>query len=124
MTKKKFLENFGRSETLWMYACARCGECVDVCPVYKETDDKYTAPGYKIKKMRGLINKQLLPFTGSADKETVEKLATAGNASDSLIDSSVSGEVVGLVGKAIEAHIGSVDGDADRVGIRLGVGVA
>ena len=75
MNPKKFLENFGRSETLWMYACARCGECVDVCPVYKETEDKYTAPGYKIKKMRGLINKQLLPFTGFADKETVEKLA-------------------------------------------------
>jgi len=75
MTQKKFLENFGRSETLWMYACARCGECVDVCPVYKETEDKYTAPGYKIKKMRGLINKQLMPFTGSADKKTVEKLA-------------------------------------------------
>ena len=75
MTKKKFLENFGRSETLWMYACARCGECVDVCPVYKETEDKYTAPGFKIKKMRGLITKQLLPFTGSPDKETIEKLA-------------------------------------------------
>ena len=75
MSKKKFLENFGRSETLWMYACARCGECVDVCPVYKETDDKYTAPGYKIKEMRGLINKQLMPYTGSADEETTEKLA-------------------------------------------------
>ena len=75
MTKKNFLENFGRSETLWMYACARCGECVDVCPVYKETEDKYTAPGFKIKKMRGLITKQLLPFTGSPDKETIEKLA-------------------------------------------------
>ncbi|MCZ2807967.1 MAG: (Fe-S)-binding protein [Candidatus Bathyarchaeota archaeon] len=75
MNPKKFLENFGRPETLWMYACARCGECVDVCPVYKETDDKYTAPGYKIKKMRGLIHKQLMPFGGGADKETVEKVA-------------------------------------------------
>ena len=74
MTAKRFLDNFGRSETLWMYACSRCGECVDVCPVYEKTSDKYTAPGFKIKKMRGLITKKLAPFTGSPSKESVEKV--------------------------------------------------
>ena len=74
MTSKRFLDNFGRSETLWMYACSRCGECVDVCPVYEKTSDKYTAPGFKIKKMRGLITKKLAPFTGSPSKESVEKV--------------------------------------------------
>lgn len=74
MKPEKFLDNFGRSETLWMYACARCGECIDVCPVYEKTADKFTAPGFKIKKMRGLITKKLAPFTGSANKEDVKKI--------------------------------------------------
>ncbi|UCE15908.1 MAG: (Fe-S)-binding protein [Candidatus Bathyarchaeota archaeon] len=69
MKQKKFLDNFGRSESLWMYACSRCGECVDVCPVYEETADKYTAPGFKIKKMRGLLRAR-----GSAREESVKKV--------------------------------------------------
>jgi len=75
MNPEKFLDNFGRSESLWMYACSRCGECVDVCPVYKETADKYTAPGFKIKKMRGLVTKKLAPFTGKANQESAKKIA-------------------------------------------------
>jgi len=71
----EFINNFGRSESLWMYACSRCGECVDVCPVYNETADKYTAPGFKIKKMRGLMTKKLVPFMGSADEQTAKKIA-------------------------------------------------
>jgi len=74
MEAKKFLDNFGRSESLWMYACSRCGECVDVCPVYQETGDKYTAPGFKIKKMRGLMTKKLVPFTGKSKEENVKKI--------------------------------------------------
>ncbi|MEM2922306.1 MAG: 4Fe-4S binding protein, partial [Candidatus Bathyarchaeia archaeon] len=64
MKQKNFLDNFGRSESLWMYACSRCGECVEVCPVYQETADKYDAPGFKIKKMRGLMTNKLFPFLG------------------------------------------------------------
>lgn len=74
MKPENFLENFGRSESLWMYACSRCGACVDVCPVYVETGDKYTAPGFKIKKMRGLLTKKLMPFLGGADAESVQKI--------------------------------------------------
>ena len=74
MKPEEFLDNFGRSESLWMYACSRCGECIDVCPVYAETEDKYTAPGFKIKKMRGLITKKLMPLTGRADDESGKKL--------------------------------------------------
>jgi len=73
MKPDKFLENFGRSESLWMYACARCGECVDVCPIYEETADKYTAPGFKIKKMRGLLTSAL--FGGSPTEDNVKKIA-------------------------------------------------
>lgn len=74
MKQEDFIDNFGRPESLWMYACSRCGACVDVCPVYEETGDKYTAPGFKIKKMRGLLTKKLLPFLGSADTESVKKV--------------------------------------------------
>ena len=74
MQAESFLNNFGRKESLWMYACSRCGECVDVCPVYKETKDKYTAPGYKVKKMRGLITKKLMPIGGKANEEDVKKI--------------------------------------------------
>ncbi len=75
MKPKDFLDNFGRSESLWMYACSRCGECIDVCPVYVETGDKYAAPGVKIKEMRGLVTKKLMPFLGSADAEKVRTIA-------------------------------------------------
>lgn len=74
MRVEKFLDNFGRSESLWMYACARCGECVNVCPIFKETGDEYTAPGFKIKKMRGLITKKLLPFMGKTSVEILKKV--------------------------------------------------
>ena len=72
--KGEFLDNFGRSETLWMYACSRCGECVDVCPVYKETADKYTAPGFKIKKMRGLVTRKLFSLSAKADTESIKRI--------------------------------------------------
>lgn len=75
MKPEEFLDNFGRSESLWMYACSRCGECVDVCPVYKETADKYTAPGFKIKKMRGLITKKITSLGGNPSEETAKKIA-------------------------------------------------
>ena len=75
MKPEEFMSNFGRSESLWMYACARCGACVDVCPVYVETGDDYTAPGFKIKKMRGLITNKLMPFLGTADTQSVKKIA-------------------------------------------------
>jgi len=75
MNPEEFMNNFGRSESLWMYACARCGACVDVCPVYTETGDEYTAPGFKIKKMRGLITNKLIPFLGTADTQSVKKIA-------------------------------------------------
>lgn len=75
MKQENFLDNFGRKESLWMYACSRCGECVDVCPVYDETGDKYTAPGFKIKKMRGMMTKKLVPFAGKTDAESVKKVA-------------------------------------------------
>ena len=58
-----------------MYACTRCGDCVDECPVYQQTSDPYTAPGYKIKKMRAFTNKSILPlFPRPSDAET-KKLA-------------------------------------------------
>ena len=71
---QEFLDNFGRSESAWMYACSRCGECIDVCPVYKETLDKYTAPGFKIKKMRGLVARKLASFGPRNDEETIKKI--------------------------------------------------
>ena len=76
MKPENFVGNFGRSESLWMYACSRCGACVDVCPVYVETGDEYTAPGFKIKKMRGLTTRKLMPFLGSADAESVKKIVS------------------------------------------------
>lgn len=71
---EKFLENFGRSESTWMYACSRCGECVDVCPIYTTTHDKYTAPGYKIKKMRGIITGKLTGLSRKPDESKTKRV--------------------------------------------------
>ncbi len=71
---EKFLENFGRPESAWMYACSRCGECVDVCPIYTTTNDKYTAPGYKIKKMRGIITGKLTGLSKTPNEENTKKV--------------------------------------------------
>jgi Fe-S oxidoreductase len=65
------LDNFEKSQNTWMYACSKCGECVDECPVYQQTANPYTAPGYKIKKMRPIVSNRILPFfPGQSDAET------------------------------------------------------
>ena len=57
-----------------MYACSKCGECVDECPVYQQTSDNFTAPGFKIKKIRPIINKKLLSFTSMPSESEIKKL--------------------------------------------------
>ena len=42
MKPENFIDNFGRPESLWMYACSRCGACIDVCPVEALTRDPNT----------------------------------------------------------------------------------
>ena len=74
MNTKNFLDNFDRSQKTWMYACTRCGDCIDECPVYQQTSDPYTAPGYKIKKMRPLVTKRILPFLPTPSEADVKKL--------------------------------------------------
>src|SRR4030065_630127 len=71
---KDFLDNFGRSESVWMYACSRCGECVDVCPIYSKTNDKYTAPGFKIKKLRGIITNKLTKVSPKLNDNNLKRL--------------------------------------------------
>lgn len=75
MSIKNFLNNFDREHKTWMYACTRCGDCIDECPVYQQTSDPYTGPGYKIKKMRPLVNKRILPFLPTQSENEIKKLA-------------------------------------------------
>ncbi|MCW4040262.1 MAG: (Fe-S)-binding protein [Candidatus Bathyarchaeota archaeon] len=69
-----FLNNFGKAQIAWMYACSKCGECVDECPVYQQTADNYTAPGFKIKKMRPIITKQLFSFLSNPSSGDIKNL--------------------------------------------------
>lgn len=69
------MDNFDREHKTWMYACTRCGDCIEECPVYQQTSDPYTGPGYKIKKMRPLVNKRILPFLPAPSEDEVKKLA-------------------------------------------------
>ena len=73
--ERNFLDNFGRPHKTWMYACTRCGDCVEECPVYQQTSDPYTGPGYKIKKMRPIVNRGFLPFLPAPSGEGLKKLA-------------------------------------------------
>lgn len=75
MSNTNFLNNFGKEHVAWMYACSKCGECVDECPVYQQTADNYTAPGFKIKKMRPIINKQLFSFLSNPSAGDTKNLA-------------------------------------------------
>ncbi|MEE8570974.1 MAG: (Fe-S)-binding protein [Candidatus Bathyarchaeia archaeon] len=74
MSTPEFLDNFNKKQVSWMYACSKCGECIDECPVYQQTSDNYTAPGFKIKKMRPIINKQLLSFTSMPSESEIKNL--------------------------------------------------
>jgi heterodisulfide reductase subunit D len=74
MSNTNFLNNFGKEHVAWMYACSRCGECVDECPVYQQTADNFTAPGYKIKKMRPIINKRLFSFLSNPSSGDIKNL--------------------------------------------------
>ncbi|UCH37887.1 MAG: (Fe-S)-binding protein, partial [Candidatus Bathyarchaeota archaeon] len=75
MSIKNFLKTFDREHKTWMYACTKCGDCVDECPVYQQTSDPYTAPGYKIKKMRSIVNNSILPFFPGLSEGDTKKLA-------------------------------------------------
>jgi heterodisulfide reductase subunit D len=75
MSEKNFLKTFNREHKTWMYACTKCGDCVDECPVYQQTSDPYTAPGYKIKKMRSIVNNSILPFFPGLSEGDTKKLA-------------------------------------------------
>lgn len=74
MTKSTFLENYDKEHKIWMYACTKCGDCIDECPVYQQTSDPYTGPGYKIKKMRSLIHSRMIPFLPRPSENDVKKL--------------------------------------------------
>ncbi len=77
MNKKyeNFLQNLEGDNAAWMYACSRCGECVDECPVYQQTSNKYEAPGFKIKKMRPIINRRRIPLLPAQSEGEIEKIA-------------------------------------------------
>ena len=75
MSKKSLLDNFDREHKTWMYACTRCGDCVDECPVYQQTSDPYTGPGFKIKKMRPIVNRRIIPFLPTQSEDEIKKLA-------------------------------------------------
>ncbi len=75
MSTSTFLSNFKKQHVSWMYACSKCGECVDECPVYQQTADNYTAPGFKIKKMRPIITNKLLSFTSMPGERDIKSLA-------------------------------------------------
>jgi len=74
MSTHNFLNNFNKNHVSWMYACSKCGECVDECPVYQQTSDNYTAPGFKIKKMRPIITNKLLSFTSMPSEREIKSL--------------------------------------------------
>jgi heterodisulfide reductase subunit D len=74
MSTQDFLDNFNKKQVSWMYACSKCGECVDECPVYQQTSDNFTAPGFKIKKMRPIINRILLSFTSMPSESEIKNL--------------------------------------------------
>lgn len=75
MKQGNFLHNLERDNASWVYACSRCGECVDECPVYQQTSNKYTAPGFKIKKMRPIVNRRFLPFLPAQSEDEIKNLA-------------------------------------------------
>jgi len=74
MSTQDFLDNFNKKHVSWMYACSKCGECVDECPVYQQTSDNYTAPGFKIKKMRPIITNKLVSFTSMPSESELKNL--------------------------------------------------
>ncbi len=75
MSKVNFLDNFEGQHKAWMYACTRCGDCIEECPVYQQTSDPYTGPGYKIKKMRPFVSRRILPFLPAPGEDDVKMLA-------------------------------------------------
>lgn len=72
---EKFLDNFDREHKTWMYACTKCGDCIDECPVYQQTADPYTAPGFKIKKMRPIVNRSIFSFLSGPSEDEIKKIA-------------------------------------------------
>lgn len=71
-------DNLTRFGLMQMYSCGKCGDCLDACPVYEETQDENLSPrgrllAYKSEalKQRGILS---LLFKQNVSKERLEKL--------------------------------------------------
>jgi hypothetical protein len=54
ITTKDFDNRFTRHQLLQLYACGKCGLCIDVCPVYETTKEKPLAPAYRVQALKAL----------------------------------------------------------------------
>jgi heterodisulfide reductase subunit D len=51
-----------------LYSCSRCGTCLSICPVYKNTLDEGVSPRGKLSLIEAAANKKL-PFTGKLSQK-------------------------------------------------------
>ena len=82
MTKNDFFDGFSRIQTLQLYACGKCGECLLACPIYEETQDRNLGPAFRLRALKSLAKAESglrTLFFGSrkANPKEIQKLATS-----------------------------------------------
>ena len=82
MTKNGFFDGFSRIQTLQLYACGKCGECLLACPIYEETQDRNLGPAFRVQALKSLAKtesglRSLFFGSRKANPKEIQKLATS-----------------------------------------------
>jgi heterodisulfide reductase subunit D len=82
MIENDFFNDFSRIQTLQLYACGKCGECLLACPIYEETQDRNLGPAFRIRTLKSLAKTRsglFSLFLGSrkSNPKEIQKLATS-----------------------------------------------
>jgi heterodisulfide reductase subunit D len=82
MTENDFFNDFSRIQTLQLYACGKCGECLLACPIYEETQDRNLGPAFRIRILKSLAKagtglRTLFFGSRKSNPKEIQKLATS-----------------------------------------------
>lgn len=82
MTQNNAGSNFSRSQTLQLFACGKCGDCLLACPIYEETQDRALGPAFRVRALKSLAKARsgllaILFGPRKPNPETLQRLATS-----------------------------------------------
>jgi heterodisulfide reductase subunit D len=79
MTNKEATEEFSLMDLITLNACGKCGECINVCPVYEMTKEKNLSPAFRVRALKSILKtryglRSLLFGSRKIDPKEIQKI--------------------------------------------------